>query len=106
MQAMSDELKYRTKNDPSFTKQVQAAMFTNKTYASMQDRLADIPPLAALYRKHGLTATDVVIMPAVLLSAGMAAQMPSLASKFSDQTSPAQIAFYKAHAAELQKISW
>jgi hypothetical protein len=106
MQAMMDEQKSLAKNDTSFGNQVKLAELNGKTYASVRDKLGDIPVLAALYRKHGLTATDVVIMPAVLISAGIAAQFPSLAAKVSNQTSPAQIAFYKAHEAELHKIRW
>ena len=106
MQAMKDEEKNLIKNNPAFVKQVTQAEITEKNYGTEEDKLANIPPLVALYRKHGLTPADVVIMPQALLCAGMAVQIPSLASKLSAQTSPAQIAFYKAHAAELHKIRW
>jgi hypothetical protein len=72
----------------------------------MEANVAALPEAMAIFRKHGLTAHDAVLMPFVLLDAGMVALYPTSAASLSDRTSPAQIAFYKAHQAELQKIKW
>jgi hypothetical protein len=45
-----------------------------------------------------------VLMPFVLMSAGIAAQYPEAAKELADQTSPEQIAFVKAHEAELKGL--
>ncbi len=78
----------------------------SKPLAEMEAKRAAGPRMFAIYRKHGLTAEDVVLMPFVLLDAGMAVAYPSAAAKLADRTSPAQIAFYKQHQAELKKMSW
>jgi hypothetical protein len=72
----------------------------------MESRLNAMPQAAAIYKKHGLTAHDAVVMPFVLMDAGMAVAYPSAAAKLSDRMSPAQVAFYKQHQAELKKVKW
>ncbi len=78
----------------------------SKSIAEMEAKLSANAPAMALYRKHGLSAHDVVVMPFVLMDAGMAAQYPSAAGKLSDRMSPAQVAFYKQHQTELKNMSW
>ena len=77
-----------------------------KTMAEMEAHLAAVPEAMAIFRKHGLSAHDAVVMPFALMDAGMVVAYPSAAASLADRTSPAQIAFYKAHEAELKKIRW
>ena len=79
---------------------------TAQSFAQMEANVAALPEVMAIFRKHGLTAHDAVLMPFVLMDAGMVALYPTSAASLSDRTSAAQIAFYKAHQAELQKIKW
>jgi hypothetical protein len=105
MQAAMDELKQMMKSDPSLNK-LNDETDDSKNLAELEAKLNSVPKLAAVYRKHGLTAADAVLMPLTLMSASVALQYPSAAVKLSAQTSPAQIAFVKAHGAELKKMSW
>jgi len=77
-----------------------------KTLAEMEAKLNAMPSVMAIYKKHGLSAHDVVVMPFVLMDAGMAVMYPSAASKLADRMSPAQVAFYKQHQADLKKVKW
>lgn len=77
-----------------------------KTVAQMEARLNAMPQTMAIYRKHGLTAHDAVVMPFVLMDAGMAVAYPVAAAKLSDRMSPAHLAFYKQHQTELKKVKW
>ena len=102
MQATMDD----AKKDPAASRHMQHSGDSSKTLAESEAKLAADPQAVALFRKHGLTVHDVVVMPFVLMDAGMAVQYPSAAAKLSDRMSPAQVAFYKAHQAELKKQSW
>jgi hypothetical protein len=62
------------------------------------------PRLMAFFTKAGLNANDVAVLPLVLMSASVAAQYPASAASLAKETSPAQIAFCKAHQAELAKM--
>jgi hypothetical protein len=77
-----------------------------KSIAEMETRLNSMPQAVAIYRKHGLSAHDAVVMPFVLMDAGVAVSYPSAAAKLSDRIAPAQVAFYKQHQAELKKMPW
>lgn len=77
-----------------------------KTLAQMEAKLNAMPQAAAIFRRHGLTAHDVVVMPLALMDAGVAVSYPKAAASLSDRVSPAQIAFYKQHMAELKKMPW
>jgi hypothetical protein len=59
-----------------------------------------------IFARHGLSAADVVLIPVVLDFAGQAARDPKAAAKNNLPVSPEQIAFAKAHQAELQAINW
>jgi hypothetical protein len=100
MQAATDEMK----SAPGGQK--LKSVGDAKTLAEMESRLNAMPQAAAIYKKHGLTAHDAVVMPFVLMDAGMAVAYPSAAAKLSDRMSPAQVAFYKQHQAELKKVKW
>ena len=77
-----------------------------KSIAQMEAKLSALPQAVTIYRKHGLTAHDAVVMPLVLMDAGVAVSYPSAAAKLSDRMSPAQVTFYKQHQLELKKMSW
>lgn len=77
-----------------------------KSIAEMEAKLNALPQAVTIYRKHGLTVHDAVVMPLVLMDAGVAVSYPSAAAKLSDRMSPAQVTFYKQHQLELKKMSW
>jgi hypothetical protein len=77
-----------------------------QSLAEMETKLKAVAPLYAIYQKHGLTAEDAVVMPFVLLFSGMIVQYPSAAASLAEETSPEQIAFYKAHEKELKAMTW
>jgi hypothetical protein len=78
----------------------------SKSIAEMEAKIAAMPAAMAIYRKHGLTAADAVLMPLTLMDAGVAVSYPAAAPKLADRVSPAQIAFYKQHQAELKSLPW
>lgn len=102
MQAAMDEGKKNT----ATMKGMKSVGDDAKSIAEMEAKLNAMPPAMALYRKHGLSAHDAVVMPFVLMYAGMEVAYPSAAGKLAQYTSPAQVAFYKQHQAELKKLSW
>jgi len=77
-----------------------------KSLAEMEARFKAMPAAMAIFAKHGLTAHDAVVMPFALMDAGMCVMYPSAAPKLADRVSPAQIAFYKQHKGELDKMKW
>jgi hypothetical protein len=77
-----------------------------QSLAAMEANAKAMPGAMAIFSKHGLSAADVVIMPLALMDAGMCVAYPSAAPQLADRVSPAQIAFYKQHQAELKKIKW
>lgn len=102
MQAVMTE----AKNNAALQKGMKSVGDDSKSIAEMEAKVNAMPPLAALYKKHGLSAHDAVVMPFVLMDAGMCVLYPTAAPKLADRTSPAQVAFYKQHQAELKKVSW
>jgi hypothetical protein len=102
MQAAMDE----AKKMPAVMQQQKSVGSDAKSIAEMEAKLNAMPQAVALYHKHGLTTHDAVVMTFVLMDAGVAASYPSAAAKLSDRMSPAQVAFYKQHQAELKKMSW
>ncbi len=106
MQAAMAEVAQAEKTDPSFRAQMDNSDSDSKTITETEARLKSYPRYLAFFTRHGLNADDVVLMPLVLMSAGVAAEYPQSAAKLADQTSQAQIAFFKAHEAELKKMPW
>jgi hypothetical protein len=102
MQAAMDEAKH----DAALSGGMKSVGGDSKSIAEMEAKLNSMPQAMALYRKHGLTAHDAVVMPFALMDAGMVVAYPSAAPKLADRVSPAQVAFYKQHQAELKKVSW
>jgi hypothetical protein len=106
MQAAMDEFNAAAAKDPSLKTQTKSVGDDSKSIAEMEGRFQSNPRLMAIYGRHGITAHDAVVMPFVLMYAGMIAQYPTAGAKLSDETSPAQVAFFKAHDAELKKTRW
>lgn len=102
MQAAMNE----AKNNAALQKGMKSVGDDSKSIADMEAKLNAMPQAMALYRKYGLSAHDVAVMPFVLMDAGMCVLYPTAAPKLADRTSPGQIAFYKQHQAELKKVSW
>jgi hypothetical protein len=102
MQAAMDEAKH----DAALSGGMKNVGGDSKSIAEMEAKLNSMPQAMALYRKHGLTAHDAVVMPFALMDAGMVVAYPSAAPKLADRVSPGQVAFYKQHQAELKKVSW
>jgi len=102
MQAAMDE----ASKMPVMEKQMHGVGDDAKSIAEMEAKLNAMPQAAALYKKHGLSAHDAVVMPFALMDAGMCVLYPSAAPKLADRVSPAQVAFYKQHKAELDKMKW
>jgi hypothetical protein len=101
MQAAMDEAKKSGKEG-----QMHSVGDDSKSLADMEGKIKAMPGAMAIFAKHGLSAHDVVVMPFALMDAGMCVAYPSAAPKLADRVSPAQIAFYKAHKAELEKMKW
>jgi hypothetical protein len=106
MGAATGELKAMEKSNPALAKDAKAIGDSSKSIGEMVSKVNADPQLIAIYKKHGLNATDAVVMPFVLMYSAMCVQYPEVAVKLAAQTSPAQIAFYKAHKAELAKQTW
>ncbi len=87
-------------------KNSKGAASDSKSLAEMEAKINAMPQAMAIYRKHGLSAHDAVVMPFALMDAGMVVAYPSAAASLGDRVSPAQVAFYKQHQAELKKINW
>lgn len=93
------------KADPAF-KAMKPIGNESKSIAEMESKINANPKIMGVLRKHGLSAHDMALMPFVLMYAGMIAEYPQAGAKLADETSPAQVTFYKQHKAELQKMNW
>jgi hypothetical protein len=105
MQAAMDDFNATAAKDPSLKAQTKS-VGDSKSIADMEGRFQSNSRLMAIYSRHGISAHDAVVMPFVLMYAGMIVSYPTAGAKLSDETSPAQVAFFKAHQAELKKMSW
>jgi hypothetical protein len=106
MGAALDDFRKMEKSDPSLEKQAHSAGDDSKSIAEMEAKVASNPKMMAVYRAHGLSPADAVIMPFVLMYAGMIVQYPSAGAKLSDETSPQQIAFFKQNEKALKATDW
>jgi hypothetical protein len=106
MGAAVGDMKNAEAANPALAKQIKAVGDSSKSIAEMVSKTNATPQLMAIYKAHGLNATDAVLMPFVLMYAATAAQYPAAAPKLAAQTSPAQIAFYKQHQKEMQAQKW
>jgi hypothetical protein len=90
--------------DPAVKKEAQN--LDNMLGGSIAQGLAKVkasPHVEALIHQHGLTDNDFVMIPSVLMVASMAAAAPGAAAKM--PVSAGNIAFVKAHGAELKGMS-
>ena len=101
MQAAMDDAK-----KSGMDKKMTSSNDNAQSLAQMEANTKAMPGAMAIFSKHGLSAHDVVVMPFALMDAGMCVAYPSAAPKLADRVSPAQIAFYKQHQAELKKMAW
>jgi len=109
LQAALADIKALGKKDATFKAKVENAQDDgddHATIAQIEAKMDRYPRLVAIYRKHGLSDDDVLLMPLALMGAGVAVQYPKAAAQLADQTSPQQIAFFRAHQAELKSVSW
>ena len=58
------------------------------------------------YIYASITPADAVLMPFVLMYAGMIVEYPSAGAKLSDETSPQQVAFFKQNEKALKATAW
>ncbi|MGH6871652.1 MAG: hypothetical protein ACREHE_09105 [Rhizomicrobium sp.] len=105
MGAAMDDFQALGKTDPAF-KNAKPVGNDSKSLAEMESRIAANPKMMGVLKKHGLSAHDMAIMPFVLMYAGMCVEYPSAAPKLAQQTSPAQIAFYRQHRNEMKAMKW
>ena len=101
MQAAMDDAKKSGAADKMHTAGDNA-----QSLAQMEADIKAVPGAMVIFAKHSLTAHDAVVMPLALMDAGMCVAYPSAAPKLADRVSPAQIAFYKQHQANLKKVKW
>lgn len=106
MGAAMDDFQKLSKTNPALAQQAKSVGDTSNSLAEMEAKVKGNPQLMAVYAHRGLSAEDAVVMPFVLMYAGMCVQYPSAAAGLAQQTSPAQIAFYKAHQGELKTQAW
>jgi len=106
MGAALDDFQKMSKSDPSLNKEAHNVGDSSKTIAEMEAKIASNPKMMAVYRAHGLSPADAVLMPFVLMYAGMIVEYPSAGAKLSDETSPAQIAFFKQNEKALKATAW
>lgn len=106
MQAAMDDFNAMAAKDPGLKAQTKSIGDDSKSIADMEGKFQSNARLMAIYGRHGITAHDAVLMPFVLMYAGMIVEYPSAGAKLSDETSAAQVTFFKAHETELKKMTW
>jgi hypothetical protein len=89
------------KTDPTVAADMRALEEAGaETVAQGRAALKARPRVFGFFQKAGLTLDDVVLIPRVLLAAGMAAEFPAAAGA----ASPAQIAFVKQNRPLLDRL--
>ena len=76
------------------------------TLADVEAKFDRHPRIYAFFAKQGLSKLDAAALPIALMDAGTVAQMPQIAPKMADRVSDSQIAFFKAHMAELKAMKF
>jgi len=74
----------------------------DRTLADIEAKFDRHPRVYALYAKQGLSKLDAAALPIALMDAITVVQMPQIGPKMADRVSDAQLAFCKAHMAELK----
>jgi len=72
------------------------------TLADIEAKFDRHPRIYALYAKQGLSKLDAAALPIALMDAMTVVQMPQIGPKMADRVSDAQLAFCRAHMAELK----
>jgi len=106
MGAALNDFEKMSKSDPTLNKQAHNVGDTSKSFTEMEAKVASNPKMMAVYRAHGLSPADAVLMPFVLMYAGMIVEYPQTAAKLSDETSPQQVAFFKQNEKALKATAW
>lgn len=81
----------------------ESAMHPGESLEQAIKRVGKSPLVARYFQPAGLEARDVVLLPIVLIGAGAVVEMGADASKLPG-LSAAQVAFYRAHQAELKRM--
>src|SRR5579862_5219190 len=76
------------------------------TLAEVEAKFDRHPRVFVFFAKQGLSKLDAAALPIVLIDAGTVAQMPQIAPKMADRVSDSQVAFFKAHSAELKSLKF
>ena len=74
------------------------------TLADVAAKFDRHPRVYAFFAKQGLSKLDAAAMPIALMDAITVVQMPQIGPKMADRVSETQIAFCKAHMAELKSM--
>lgn len=106
MGAALNDFQKLAKKDPSLDAQGHGIGDNSKSIAEMEARISANSKIMSVYRAHGLSAADAVVMPFVLMYAGMAVEYPQTAAKLSSETSPQQIAFFRQNEKALKATAW
>ncbi|HEY8947703.1 MAG TPA: hypothetical protein VIM56_02340 [Rhizomicrobium sp.] len=106
MGAALSDFEKMSRSDPTLNNQAHNVGDTSRSIAEMEAKIAANPKMMAVYRAHGLTPADAVVMPFVLMYAGMIVEYPQTAAKLSDETSPQQVAFFKQNEKALKATAW
>ncbi|HEY4248231.1 MAG TPA: hypothetical protein VGM64_15385 [Lacunisphaera sp.] len=95
------------KKDPALKAEIdKSSEEPDQTFADLKARFDHHPKLYAFFEKQGLSKDDAILVPLTLMNAGSVAQYPQIAEKMKATVSSQQIAFYKEHQEELQKLKF
>ena len=78
----------------------------DKTLADIEAKFDRHPRVYAFFARQGLSKLDAAALPLALMDAMTVAQMPQIGPKMADRVSQTQIAFCKAHMAELKAMKF
>ena len=84
---------------------LQHELSIKQSPSSLTDMLAVVqrhPLTLAYFHKVGLSDRDAILLPLVVINASVVSAQPNLAAEL--PTTPAQIAFVKAHYADLKNL--
>jgi hypothetical protein len=106
MQAATDDYTEAAKADASLDAERKTMSGETTTLTEAIAHLAAHPRILAFYAKRGLGAEDAVMLPLAVGYADIALHWWRGPERTADRTSPAQIAFFKAHEPELKAQAW
>jgi hypothetical protein len=106
MGAAMGDFKKMGANGAALLKRQKAIYDAAKSIADMEAKLGADAQIMAVYKAHGLSVADAVLMPFVLMYAGTVAAYPTTAPQLAQSTSPQQVGFYKQHQKDLKAMTW